>query len=267
MSCLFCCPKCGAVLSLNNKSYYCVEKHCYDVAKEGYVNLLTADKKHSKDPGDNRDMVRARYEFLEKGYYAPLASALSDIIKTHSCAGAVLDAGCGSGYYSRAVEKVNPDTDIYAVDISKEAVRLGAKRGEAHYAVAGVFDLPFLDNAFDVILNVFSPFAFEEYARVLKKSGVLLTVYPAAEHLIELKNALYADAAFENDKHVSSAEFERIEHRNVKFKATLTDSCDITNLLAMTPYYYTSPKDKIESVCKMKSLEITCDFYIDVMKK
>ncbi len=258
---MFVCPKCKKPLEVKGRSYYCENGHCFDVAKEGYVNLLTVDKKHSIEPGDDKNMVRARYDFLERGYYKFLAEKLAELTKGSD----VLDAGCGSGYYTRELAK-NGNLNVYSVDIAKEAVRLGAKRGGAKYAVAGVYDLPFADGSFDTVLNVFSPFAFDEYARVLKDDGVLLSVYPAPKHLVELKQELYGDKTFDNEKSVSSPLFDKVDTVRISKTATLSNE-DVFNLYMMTPYYFTTAKEKTEHIKSLEKLELTLDFEIAVFAK
>lgn len=260
---IYVCPKCGGSLTLDGGSYRCDSGHCYDVSREGYVNLLT--KKHSADPGDNKFMVRARYDFLEKGYYKPLADALLAILKT-SGAKTVLDAGCGSGYYSREIFSALHHMRIGAIDVSKEAVRLGAKKGCAEYAVAGVYSIPTEDGIFDAVLNVFSPHAFSEYARVLKTDGSLIVVYPGPEHLIELKRVLYDESTFENDKSLDTDLFVKADKREIKYKIDVAGE-DIGNLLAMTPYYYRTSPEKIEKASALSHIETTASFVVETLKK
>jgi len=60
------CPVCGGLLQLNpsGKSYVCQNQHSFDLAKEGYLNLLPVQYKHSKEPGDSKQMMLARREFF-----------------------------------------------------------------------------------------------------------------------------------------------------------------------------------------------------------
>ena len=75
---LFICPACGAALERDPHVFRCVNGHCFDIAKEGYVNLLPANRRHSSMPGDDREMVNARTSFLNGGWYAPLRDRLCD---------------------------------------------------------------------------------------------------------------------------------------------------------------------------------------------
>ena len=101
---LFICPLCGGALERNEKSYICPLGHSYDASAEGYVHLLPANKKHSKLPGDDKNMVRARSRFLSGGFYQPLQSVLSALVlELSSDSPAILDSGCGEGYYTQGI--------------------------------------------------------------------------------------------------------------------------------------------------------------------
>ena len=130
--------------------------------------------------------------------------------------------------------------------------------------MASVFEMPFQDKTFSTILNVFSPFAFEEYERVLKDDGILLSVYPGPNHLIELKKAIYKEDTILNDKNVSSNLFKCKEKINVSGIMTLNNA-EILALIKMTPYFYTTPKEKLDSLNSIQELAIQYDFIIDVL--
>ncbi|MAA63070.1 MAG: rRNA (guanine-N1)-methyltransferase, partial [Idiomarina sp.] len=125
------CPIEHSPLQLVGGSWRCENGHSYDVAKQGYVNLLPVQNKRSKDPGDSKAMVQARREFLDQGYYQPLAQVLADTVFAQG-EQAVLDAGCGEGYYLRYLveqaEQNGTDLCMAALDISKWAVQAAAKR-------------------------------------------------------------------------------------------------------------------------------------------
>ena len=122
------CPFCGAPLARENNSLYCggERRHCFDIAKSGYVTLTRAPG----SSGDDREMVRARTAFLDSGCYLPFANAVADAIdnaynKADGGLQCVIDAGCGEGYYTSAFAEHNY---ICGIDISKDAVRFAAKR-------------------------------------------------------------------------------------------------------------------------------------------
>lgn len=231
--------------------------------------MLLANKKNSKAPGDNDQMVRARFDFLKKDYYAPLASALAESVKKNAKKkSAILDAGCGCGYYLSAIKNTLEKGEFFGVDISKSAVKLASKKDKvSNYAVASVYDLPFSDKAFDVVLCVFSPHAFEEYHRVLKDDGVLIVVYPAEKHLLELKRLLYKNQTTENDKVLDNPLFFVQESENVSYEIDVENNADLISLFKMTPYSYTTPLSATEVLGSIENISITCDFKLEVLRK
>ena len=199
------CPVCGQILTGTERTYICPGGHSFDRGKGGYVNLLISHQSGTQH-GDDKAMVRARREFLDTGCYAPLQQALCRAVLRYVPAEGtadLVDAGCGECYYTAAVEQALLATgkmpSIVGVDISKDALRFGGKRGQGlTLAVASAYHVPVKDASCDVVLNVFAPFAGEEYRRILKPGGVLLHVSPDEEHLWELKQVLY-ETPYRND--------------------------------------------------------------------
>ncbi len=270
---LFVCPVCGKELEINCKNYKCQKNHSFDAAKSGYINLLTADKMNAKNPGDNKLMVRARSSFLDKGYYSHLREALYEAVNKISDDGDILlDAGCGEGYYtSGIVEKIltrNKNIRAAGIDISKFAADKAAKRSKnIEFAVGSVFHIPFADNSCDILLNVFAPFCRNEYIRVLKNGGYMITVIPDKNHLWEIKKIVY-DNPYENiPKNEEIEGFTFAEKIYVKRNIFLENNDDIKNLFAMTPYFYnTSLKDK-EKLLEIDTLETQTEFEILIYRK
>lgn len=159
----FCCPLCGGALTEARTGLRCPGGHCFDRAKEGYVNLLPVNRKHSKSPGDDKGMVAARRAFLEKGWYAPLREALCELAQEAAGdAPVVLDAGCGEGYYTAGIRDAllaAGKTPIVAgIDISKFSLQKAAKKYPGiEFAVASAYRLPVAAESVDLLLNVFSP--------------------------------------------------------------------------------------------------------------
>ena len=174
----FVCPKCHRQLNITDGCARCDGGHSYDRARAGYYNLLLDNAGGTH--GDNRDMVEARRVFLSRGYYKPLADRMAQLsLKYTEPCGCLLDAGCGEGYYTDAVERAILERDgescVLAFDISRDAVKYAAKRNRRpSFAVASSYDIPLLDGAVDTVINVFSPMAVEETKRVLKSGGVFI---------------------------------------------------------------------------------------------
>lgn len=261
------CPVCKRPLIRESGRLVCENLHSYDLAKSGYVNLLgpAAATVH----GDNREMIAARRDFLELGYYADMRETLCREIADRLPADAVLlDAGCGEGYYIQRIAEVMPEARIFGVDLSKDALIYSAKRKiGAELAVASVYHLPLPDGAVDGIVSVFSPFAGEEFLRVLKDGGYLFMVIPAARHLFGLKAAIY-EHPYEN--RVAPYEMDGwdfVGKRNLASVALLEGQAQIDALFKMTPYYYrTRPADR-EKVAGLERLETEIAFEVLVYRK
>ncbi len=261
----FLCPVCREKLNRVGSSAVCERGHSFDYAKDGYVNLLTAGEKNSLDPGDNKDMVLSRKNFLDCDYYLPLAQAIDNTLTAYLGGGySLLDAGVGTGYY---LSHVSGAGERAGVDISKHAVRFAAKKNkDANCAVASVFNLPFESESFDAVICVFSPYAYKEYARVLKKGGKLLVVSPRENHLYELRKALYDDVRGVNNLPETNL-LEKVEDKTLTFNFEIAKNEDILSLVKMTPYAYRAPKEKIEELYSKTDLKLTADFWISVFEK
>jgi 23S rRNA (guanine745-N1)-methyltransferase len=195
------CPVCSAPLFRENRTVRCENNHSFDLAKEGYVNLLRSGKSGDMI-GDDKTSARCRRDFLNKGYYAPLKDAIVDLFAQKE--GTVLDICCGEGYYTSALSD-NSNLQVYGFDISKEMVRLAAKRGTATCFVANMASIPVADASFDYCVHIFAPFNEKEFARVLKPGGMLYTVIPGESHLFGLKQAVY-DTPYRNDEKLPETE-------------------------------------------------------------
>lgn len=273
MTDLFLCPICRQKLSVVENSLKCPDNHSFDIAKEGYVNLDTNTRSMSKNSGDDKQMVVSRTKFLESTHYAPLKDALCLAIKNEAqknTFSAILDAGCGEGYYTRHIKETLKDTNshIIGVDLSKNAVKHAAKNcKESSFAVCSVYHLPLDDNSCDIVLNCFSPMANDEYLRVMKSSGLLVYVVPGENHLWELKSILY-DNPYKNP--VKTEEYDGFTHigvENVKTRFTLTDNESILALFNMTPYTWKTPKDSVERLKTLDTLEVQAEFNIHFYRK
>lgn len=263
---MFRCPVCGRPLAQEGKSYRCAGRHTYDIAAQGYVNLLLPQKKSSADPGDNAEMIAARTRFLLSGAYRPLSDAVNRLLLSQAGpAPALLDLGCGEGYYTGrlwdAFCEAGRTAALYGIDLSRRALRHAARFClGARFAVASLYELPFADGSFDLAYNLFAPICPQENARVLRPGGKLLAVYPAAKHLYELKSILY-EHPYLNEDGIRRIEGFTPLHSE---RLTYSFSCETPELLhalyKMTPYYYRTPAAGAERLDALDRLDITADF-------
>lgn len=270
----FLCPACGEVLEKDSRSYKCKNNHCYDMAKSGYVNLLLNPAKNSNSPGDNKLMVNARRDFLDKGYYKKLSDEVNKVVFEYLPQNKlpILDVGCGEGYYTENIAehlKANGKTsDIAGIDISKFALDKAAKRcKDADFAVASIFHLPFAEKSCGTLINIFAPFFLEEFSRVLSDDGVFIMVIPGEDHLWELKSVLYENPYKNEVKDFEIEGFSLCEARDVKYRVNIESNADLQNLFKMTPYYYKSPVESTERLNAVESLDLQLDFKILVYRK
>ena len=252
------CPVCGEVLKLGERQWYCVKGHSFDVARQGYVNLLTVNQKHSKNPGDTRQMVAARKEFLDGGYYEPIVQMLVKWLRATG-SGPLLDVGCGEGYYLAKVSQALPEKQCVGVDISKEAVRYAAVRNpKGLWLTATAAQLPFPDNSFSCVLCMFAMTVPEEFRRVLCSNGAFLQVLAGPDHLMGLKNIIYPEILHkEKNIHPQLPGFTRIQSQTLEFSFRVNSNRQVQNLLAMTPHYWRITKEGAQRLAQTQTLQDT----------
>lgn len=249
------CPKCKMPLHTDGRTTKCDNNHCYDISKEGYVNLLLSSK-NGDNRGDSKESARARHALLQKGYYQCLQKAIVE-----RCRGTVLDICCGEGYYDAY------DGVLFGFDISKEMVRLASKSRPNHtYFVANLAGIPIADKSIDTAIHLFAPFNEKEFGRVLKDDGVLYSVIPGKNHLIEMKSAVYSTPYTNDEEAPATTELQLISTTRVTDIVTINGD-DLRQLFAMTPYYYRTSRDDIAKLDDIESLELTVDFVILEYKK
>ena len=266
------CPVCGEVLRREEKRVFCSKGHSFDRAKEGYLNLLMASGKGGH--GDDKPMLLARRDFLEAGFYEHLLLALEEEILAHFPQnGVFVDAGCGEGYYTRAIaeclQKEGKNPQVFAFDISKDAARLAAKKmGDvAEVFVGSCYKMPLLSNSADVILSVFSPFAGEEFLRVLKPSGILVCAAPMPEHLFALKKAVYENPILNEKKAEIGDDFALLGERRERKTIFLSENKAIRALFGMTPFAHKTSVQDMAKLENLKELSVETDFHILTYQK
>lgn len=266
----FICPICKEPLTLRNKTMVCSKNHHFDIAKEGYINLLPIKSKKSKLPGDNTKMMQARRNFLNSGYYLPLAEKLTSTVQANvdNRISEILDLGCGEGYYtSYLAENLTETHNIFAIDISKIAIRYASKRyKKVNFCVASAFNVPLPDNSLDIIVRNYAPSLDSELKRLLKPGGLLITVTPGPRHLYQLRECIYDEVYDHPEKNDAPAGFIEQGRERLKYTLELDDKEAVNNLIDMTPFAWKFSKEKREHYLDLKKWEIECDFNIEIYK-
>lgn len=261
------CPLDGDPLTRTGTAWCCPAGHNFDIARQGYTHLLPVQNKRSRNPGDSKEMVAARRNFLNGGFYQPIADAVNRAVLaeapdegTLSC----LDAGCGEGYYLRqlaAAAGERQTLELLGVDISKWAVLAAAKQDKRPAWVVGTnARLPVLPGSVDRVLCLFGFPVYSEFARVLKPGGQLLQVDAGPWHLRELREIIYPTLKPEKNEDVVAPEgFTTLETTTERFPLELTSQEQISDLLAMTPHLYRASAEGIERASALDSLAVTVD--------
>lgn len=263
------CPHCREMLAPDKgRSLACASGHRFDLAREGYVNLLPANRKRSRAPGDSVEMIAARGRIHDAELYRPLATALVEELRASTTGiETALDLGCGEAYYSQALLQAFPGLRLYGIDISKSAVRLAARRCRAgHFAVASAFDVPLPDASLDLVVSVFAPTDDTELQRLLDPGGLYLKVVPAPQHLWELRCLLYDEPRPHPQEQGCPPGFELLEQRLLEYPLTV-DAGLLGDLVAMTPYAHRGGRAQRERLEKLEVLSLQMAFSLGVMRR
>ena len=261
------CPNCGQQLNKAERFYVCPNRHSFDIARQGYVNLLTVTQKHSLNPGDTRQQVLSRRAFLEAGFYEPVLQTLKDTAKKLEIRGPILDVGCGEGYYSaRLAECLG--AELVGFDISKEAVRCAAAKYKGHtWLTATAAHIPVRDGSVQLVTSLFALTLPEEFARVLEPAGYYFQVLACQDHLLGLKSIIYPELKLkEKDSVPELPGFELVESVPVRFSFTVEGS-QIQNLFSMTPHVFRIGKEGAQRLNNTQRLTDTASCVLNVYRK
>lgn len=261
------CPLDGNPLQRNGTTWRCAGGHSFDIARDGYTNLLPVQNKRSRDPGDSKEMVAARRRFLNAGFYQPVAAAVSRALladlppgTTASC----LDAGCGEGYYLRQLATAGSGGQTLAVlglDISRWAVLAAAKQDKrVNWVVGSNASLPVLPGTLDRVLCMFGFPVYGEFARVLNADGQLLQVDAGPDHLRELREIIYTNVKPDRTDAVQVPQgFRHLSTDTLCYPLQLTGAEQIADLLAMTPHLYRANAEGRAKAAALTALSLTVD--------
>lgn len=261
------CPLCRQPLDVQPKVWRCASGHCFDVAREGYVNLLPVQHKHSREPGDTVESLKARRDFLQAGHYQPLRDAVLSLLAPLK-AGSLLDIGCGEGYYTSAFVDLAPD--VTGLDIAKPAIQLAAKRfrGITWLVGSGAL-LPLADGSLDLVTHLFTHLHLEEVRRVTRSGGHVLVVTPGPAHLYSMRAGLFDEVrAHEPDKFLAGfdTDFEPCDQKTERYALDLPRE-SLQQLLQMTPYVWKARPEKRAALEARDSLQTEAEFSLLLFRR
>ena len=246
----FACPICQENLTLVETSLKCSNRHSFDLAKFGYVNLAPQIKQSTNYDKEN---FQNRQQILEAGFYQAILEGISDLLATKPSAKTILDIGCGEGFYSRKLQEVHSDKTFYSFDISKDSVQIAAKSEPnwvVNWFVGDLARLPIKDASMDILLDIFSPANYGEFRRVLSQNGILIKVVPTENHLKEIRQ-MVQDQLTKKDysNQVIKEHFQEYFSIQSSQIASLTKSVTTEQrqaLISMTPLLFHVDQSKID---------------------
>ncbi len=274
------CPLDNTPLTIADQQLVCENGHAFDIARQGYVNLLSVQHKRSKEPGDSKEMILARKQFLSAGFYAPIAEKLTDLVESdyESDSGiCIMDAGCGEGYYLDFIYRkllehaTNADMALIGLDISKDAIIEAARRNKDICWLVGTNRKPPVSpESVDIILCVFGFPSFERFSSILKPGGKIILVDSGPDHLSELRDIIYSatkESAPTDLSHLDALGLKLVNTQQLQFKINSLEKAQLHNILIMTPHFYRANKAGREKALALTSLDLTVDVAFRVLEK
>ncbi len=287
---LLCCPLCRTHLQRVEGSLRCENGHSFDLARSGYVNLLPPGKEKNARTGDERRMVKARVDFLSRGYYNPISETLAELLAEEAggTTRVLCDMGCGEGYHTcRTSEKLaqlsGDPVRAVGFDASKYAAEWGSKRAKAagflpkegigapftgscgvYFAPANLFHLPLHNHVCDAALSLFAPIGGEEARRILKPGGHLAVVSAGRDHLIEMRQQIYREVRLSDSVPPTPEGFRLKKRLPLTWTVSLSGRDEMESLFVMTPFYYkTTPEGKAR-LLSLGALSVTASVYYSI---
>ncbi len=236
---IICCPICHSPLSPTEKFILCCTRgHSFDISKKGYFNLAPTAQQSQYD----KKLFESRRKIFIAGFYKNLEKHIVEILAEYSENNgdvAVLDAGCGEGYFLNSVYKSTtyPHARYIGMDISKQAVMSATDWGfPPVWCVADLANIPLADSSVDVVLNILSPANYSEFSRILKPQGIMIKVVPSHDYLLQIRTQISDLQSYSNKQVIEHAE----KHMEILKCLKISDTLPVTkseaeDFVTMTP--------------------------------
>ncbi len=274
------CPIDGKPIVQTDKQFVCENGHTYDIARQGYVNLLPVHFKRSRQPGDSKAMINARTQFLETDIYQPIADKLNEIVAGQIINDkdvCILDAGCGEGFYFDSLMKFLSDcpsdnnVSLIGLDISKDAIIHASKRTKQISWIVGTNrQPPILDQSVDIIICMFGFISWKGFNKTLKPDGIIILLDPGDEHLKQLREIIYPVVNKQDtgdSKRIEIEGYTLLHSEKILFNEKISSNEQVNHLLIMTPHFYRASKTGRDAACQLSELDITVDVNINILQK
>lgn len=276
---LFKCPICGNRMFLNElKSIYCLNNHCFDISKRGYVNLLLKSIKSHYD----KKLFESRNIICRSSFFKPIIECISDMIiegmgNINSNNIKIVDAGCGEGsHLTKVIDSLHSKNNAnflgVGIDISKEGIQIASRDYPNNiWCVADLARMPFMDGQFNAVLNILTPSNYTEFYRIITDEGLLIKVVPGSKYLKELRSLFYNKTdkqTYSNERIIKyfSSNFNILSTENIEYK-TMVNKENLKHLINMTPLSWGIAHEEVQKVLNLGINEITVDMTIILGKK
>ncbi len=231
------CPKCNETVRVEENSLTCENNHSYDISKKGYINIIG----HRNEDIYDKNLFSERLDISSKGFFDKLINEIICIIEKNSEENRnIIDIGCGCGYHLGEINKVINSPFPCGIDISKSGIHMASSNfRDIFWLVSNLRNMPFIDNSFDIILNILTPIDFSEFKRILKESGIIIKVIPGKNYLREIREHFFKGsekAEYDNSEVIENIKksVNIIENINLEYKVDL-DKEYLNKILNMTP--------------------------------
>lgn len=256
----FRCPSCGGEMHVENGSFLCANRHCYDISAKGYVNFLTGQPGHRTKY--SKELFESRSRILQAGFYDAVLDKIKEIAGSSlEKGGSILDAGCGEGFYAKALSK---EFLVFALDNAKEAVQMAARGGgDVRWTVADLAHVPLGSQSMDMVLNLLTPANYTEFNRILKPDGIMLKVIPGKDYLRQIRESVSdqlvkKDHSSENTIALFQENMALIEQSEIHYTLPV-DKASGEDFFQMTPMTF---HVDIERIHKIDSITIDLIFLL-----
>ena len=262
---LLVCPVCSNTLEQSDKRWQCRNNHSFDEARQGYLNLLLAQHKNSKAPGDDLAMADARARLLDSGVYEPVSNLLNSNVQ--GLPQRILDIGCGEGYYTARLKQHLANqgcaAQIVGLDISKDTIRRAVRRDrDIQWIVASGARPPVANHSIDLVMSLFTPLMPQGLEGIIHSDTDIILVNTGPQHLIELRHIIYDEVrldTFSPITKMAEAGFECVGEDTVQQTIHLTSSQHIGDLLMMTPHHWRVTQTARERLLAHTELDVSID--------
>ena len=261
------------------QAFRCAAGHAFDIAKEGYVNLLAPQHRRSKDPGYSKEMIAGRRDFFDAGHYRPLADDVAALIAGYlptSSERLVVDAGCGEGYYLRRLRATlaaigaEDRLVLCGLDISKHGIRIAAKRDPSGlYAVAGTFHLPLCPPVWIVLLAHFSPVSAPTSGGWCDPAVSCSSADPGRA------TSSASNSCCTTRRHCMSRPMPSrarpasnlVATHRIRHQLALRGPGQVANLLLMTPYYWSEDPATRDRLASLEVMDTEIDVLVHAYRR